>query len=78
MSKIEKLIKKIFMGSSVSYKDAERLLFHLGFDLDISGSHHIFRKRKYNNIISIKKRSELQQYQIRDLKKILVDHDYEK
>jgi predicted RNA binding protein YcfA (HicA-like mRNA interferase family) len=44
MSKLEKLIQKILNGHSVSYEDAEKLLIRLGFDLNIRGSHHIFRK----------------------------------
>ncbi len=77
MSKLEKLIAKILNGSSVSYADAEKILLHLGFDLSISSSHHIFRKNNYVQTISIKKRKDLAPYQIHDLKRVLKDHGYE-
>ncbi|MBA3954153.1 type II toxin-antitoxin system HicA family toxin [Candidatus Dependentiae bacterium] len=78
MSKIEKLISKIFNGSSISYDDAERILLYLNFDLDVTGSHHIFRKRNYSKTVSLKRRPQLLAYQIKDLKQVLLDHNYEK
>ena len=75
MTKLEKLIQKIFTGSSLSYKEAETLLIKMGFQLEIRGSHHIFRKKGYHRNISIKKRPQLLPYQIRDLKEVLLDHD---
>ncbi len=59
MSKIEKLIQKILNGQSTSYEEAEKLLIRLGFDLNIRGSHHVFRKNGYLKTISIKRRAEL-------------------
>ncbi len=76
MSKLEKLIQKILNGQSVSYEEAEKLLIRLGFDLNIRGSHHIFRKNEYQKNVSIKRRSELLPYQIEDLKEVLKDHGY--
>lgn len=78
MSKIEKLIKKIFNGSCISYAEAEKILLHLNFELDICGSHHVFRQKGYAKAISIKRRAELLPYQAHDLKRILLEHDYEK
>jgi predicted RNA binding protein YcfA (HicA-like mRNA interferase family) len=78
MSKIEKLITKVLRGTQISYDDAERILFYLGFDLDVTGSHHIFRKPDYIQTISLKKQSTLLPYQIKDLKQVLLNHNYEK
>lgn len=75
MSKFEKLIKKIFSASEISYQDAEKILFRLGYDLEVSGSHHVFRKPGYGHI-SIKKRSGLYSYQVNELREILVKHGY--
>ena len=75
MAKLEKLIQKILAGSSISYKEAEILLLKMGFQLEIRGSHHIFRKKGYRRNVSIKKRSQLLPYQMRDLKEVLLDHD---
>lgn len=76
MSKIEKLIQKILNGQSVSYEEAEKLLIRLGFDLNVRGSHHVFRKNGYAKNISLKRRSELLAYQLEDLKEVLKDHGY--
>jgi len=76
MSKIEKLIQKILKGQSISYEEAEKLLIRLGFDLNISGSHHIFRKKGYIRNISLKRRSELLPYRLEDLQEVLKDHGY--
>ena len=76
MGKKEKLIQKILEGRDVSYDEAESLLLKLGFDIDIRGSHHIFRKKGYSTNISIKRRSQLLPYQINDLKEVLRNHGY--
>lgn len=76
MSKLEKLIQKIKSGKNVSYNNAENILFHLGFQLQIRGSHHVFRKPGYHKTISIKRRSLLITYQIDSMKEVLKDHGY--
>jgi predicted RNA binding protein YcfA (HicA-like mRNA interferase family) len=76
MTKRQKLIHKIFEDRDVSYTDAEKILFWLGFNIDITGSHHIFRKDGYQKNISIKRRSQLKPYQVEMLKEILKDHGY--
>ena len=78
MSKKDKSIDKIFSDSTVSYGEAESILFHLNFALKISGSHHIFRKSGYAKNISLKKRERLLEYQKKMLRDILKDHGYEK
>ena len=76
MSTLDKLISKILSGRPVSYREAEKLLTKLGFELEICGSHHVFRKKGYRKNVSIKKRPQLLPYQIRDLKEVLIDHGY--
>ena len=78
MSKLDKLIQKILEGRQTSYEDAERILLFLGFSVKISSSHHVFRKDEYKHVISLKRRSQLQKYQIKDLQEVLIDHGYEK
>jgi len=77
VSKLDKLIEKIFSGSTITYQEAEKLLLFLGFDLEISSSHHNFRKIGYEKTITIKKRKELLPYQIHELRKALVKHGYQ-
>lgn len=76
MSKLDKLIKKILEGRVVSYNEAEVLLLNLGFEVEVRGSHHVFRKKGYPRNVCIKRRSQLLPYQLRDLKEVLRDHDY--
>jgi len=76
MSKFEKLIQKILNGKNVSYQDAEKILLSLDFELNIKGSHHVFRKAGYTKTISIKRRPLLINYQIVNLKEILKDHGH--
>lgn len=76
MSKAKKLIQKIFARQQVSYKDAEKILFELGYELKVSGSHHIFRKAGYKHV-TLKQRAQLLPYQITDLQEVLIDHEIE-
>jgi len=76
VSKIDKLISKVLEGRAVSYNEAQSLLTSLGFSLEVSGSHHVFRKKGYARNVSIKRRSQLLPYQCRDLKEVLRDHGY--
>jgi len=76
MSKLQKLVQKILEGREVSYEEAETLLLKLGFEVDIRGSHHVFRKKGYPRNVSIKRRSQLLPYQIRELKEVLRDYGY--
>lgn len=72
MSKLEKLKQKIMNGQSVSFDEAEGLLIKLGFQVKSKGSSHfVFSKKGYEKNVSIKKRSELLQYQIRLLQEVL-------
>lgn len=75
MTKWQKLVQKILEGRSASYDEAETVLKKLGFSLEIKGSHHVFRKKGYPKNISIKRRSELFAYQLRDLQEVLRDHE---
>lgn len=73
MTKSDKLIQKIFARQQVSYKEAEKILFELGYELKVSGSHHVFRKAGYKHI-TIKRRPQLLPYQLTDLQEVLRDH----
>jgi len=76
VSKLQKLVQKILKGRDVSYDEAEKLLLKLDFQLEIRGSHHLFRKQGYLRNVSIKRRSQLLPYQITDLREVLRDHGY--
>ena len=76
MSRLEKLIQKIFARQQISYKDAEKILFELGYELKVSGSHHVFRKAGFKHV-TLKRRPQLLPYQITDLQEVLRDHGIE-
>lgn len=78
MSKIDKLVKKILLGHQVSYEEAQALLYSLGFAMKCEGSHCVFRKKGYGKNISLKKRSQLLPYQIKDVKEVLKEYGYPK
>lgn len=78
MSSEEKLINKVLMGRNISYKDAEKILLKLGFELRVTASHHIFRKKGYEVNVSLKRRSELLSYQVKIIQEVLEDHGYTK
>ncbi len=75
MTKHEKLIEKILNGKNVSYEEVEAVLRKFGFELEIKGSHHVFRKNGYHRNVSIKRRKLLLPYQIRDVKEVIRDHE---
>jgi len=77
MGKLEKLIQKILDKKQVSYDEAERVLFSIGFKVKITGSHCVFRKKGYSHNISLKKRRYLLAYQMKMLRKVLIDHGYQ-
>ncbi len=77
MSVLEKLIQKVFRGSPVTFAEAEKILFYLGYKLTTRGSHYCFRKKGRKQIV-LKRRSQLKAYQIRDLKEVLISHGYTK
>ena len=75
MTKWQKQIQKILEGRTTSYKKPETVLLKLGFELEIKGSHHVFRKKGSAKNVLIKRRSQLLPYQMRDLKEVLRDHE---
>jgi predicted RNA binding protein YcfA (HicA-like mRNA interferase family) len=58
----------------VSYLEAEKILFELGYELKVSGSHHVFRKAGFKHV-TLKRRAQLLPYQITDLQEVLRDHE---
>ena len=56
MSRIEKTRERILLGSSdakIDFDDLRRVLTAVGFTERIKGSHHIFVRRKVDEIINI-------------------------
>jgi len=72
MGSLDKIIQKVLDNNQISYKDAERILLSLGFQLKITGSHHVFRKPGTPYNVSLKKRPQLLRYQVKIIRKILM------
>ncbi len=76
MSNFDKLVTKILFGFSLSYAQAERVLFRLGFVVRIRGSHHSFRKKGYPKTVTLTREKRLLKYQVDLVKEVLIDHGY--
>lgn len=78
MSNREKLIQKILAGNqAISFDEAKNLLLWLGFSEKVSGSHHVFRKKGFENTVSLKIRPQLLRYQIDNIREVLLKHGYQ-
>lgn len=74
MTKLEKLIKKILEGKTVSFNEADLALQNAGFDPESpkSGSSHItYRKSGKNPVTLVRNRKELKPYQLKMIQEAL-------
>ncbi len=75
MDKFQKLLLIIIEGSSeanISFDDLSQLLFRLGFEERIKGSHHIFRKAGIEEKINLQRDgSKAKKYQVRQVRQII-------
>ncbi|QTA87141.1 type II toxin-antitoxin system HicA family toxin [Desulfonema magnum] len=78
MGKYEKLIFQILRGTSdanISFSDLVSLLQHLGFELRISGSHHIFRKKGVEEKPNLQKDgNKAKPYQVKQIRNIILKY----
>ncbi|MCE2895351.1 MAG: type II toxin-antitoxin system HicA family toxin [Flammeovirgaceae bacterium] len=78
MSKFEKILDKLFRGSSDSnfaFDDLILILKNLGFDFRVKGSHNIFYKEGIDEIINLQSKSgKAKPYQVRQVRNILLKY----
>lgn len=78
MNKYERLLIKILRGISdanIPFDDLRGLLFYLGFDERIRGSHHIFTKDGIEEILNLQsKGSKAKFYQVKQVRNIILDY----
>ncbi|MEW6738339.1 MAG: type II toxin-antitoxin system HicA family toxin [Nitrospirota bacterium] len=78
MSKYEKLLLKILSGTSdanIQFEDLCSLLKHLGFDMRVKGSHHIFRKEMIIEKINLQRDGNMAKaYQVKQVRNIIVKY----
>ena len=78
MGKHEKLLLKILSGASdanIQFEDLCSLLKHLGFDMRIKGSHHIFRKEAIIEKINLQRDGNMAKpYQVKQARNVITKY----
>ncbi|MBW1745803.1 MAG: type II toxin-antitoxin system HicA family toxin [Deltaproteobacteria bacterium] len=78
MRKYNKLIFQILRGmndANIAFTDLVNLLKHLGFDMRIKGSHHVFRKNGVIEKVNLQKEgNKAKAYQVRQVRNIIVKY----
>ncbi len=78
MSNYKNIIKKILLGRSdanIKFDSLCQLLFQLGFEVRIKGSHHIFRKVNILEKINIQKDgNKVKPYQVKQIRRIIIKY----
>ncbi len=78
MGKHEKLLIKILSGTSdanIQFEDLCSLLKHLGFDMRIKGSHHMFRKEAVIEKINLQREGKMAKpYQVKQVRNVIVKY----
>ncbi len=76
MGKYERLIHQILSGKSdanIAFNDLCNLLFHYGFEMRVSGSHHIFRKAGIEEKMNLQKDGKnAKPYQVKQVRYIIL------
>ena len=78
MGKQEKILWQILTGTSdanISFSAMCNLLAHLGFEIRIKGSHHIFRKNNIEEKINIQKEgNKAKPYQVKQVRNVILKY----
>lgn len=78
MGKHEKLLLKILSGASdanIQFEDLCSLLKHLGFDMRIKGSHHMFRKEAVIEKINLQRDGNMAKpYQVKQVRNVITKY----
>ena len=78
MDRHERLLQTILGGRSdanIRFADLQTLLFHLGFDERVRGSHHLFYKQGVVEIINIQSHGgQAKPYQVRQVRNIILKY----
>jgi hypothetical protein len=74
----QRLLDQILTGRSdanIAFEDLRNLLVHLGFELRIRGSHHLFRKSGIEEKINLQKDgNKAKPYQVRQVRNVLLKY----
>lgn len=79
MSQQEKLLARILSGTSdtnIPFDQLCELLYNLGFDERIRGSHHIFTKDGIEEILNIQsKQGKAKPYQVKQVRDVILKYN---
>lgn len=75
MGKYDKLILQILRGLSdanIAFDDLQHLLEHLGFEVRIRGSHHVYRRTGILEKINLQRQgAKAKPYQVKQVREII-------
>ncbi len=75
-SPIDKTLEQVLQGTAdanVRFSDLRNLLRRLGFDERIRGSHHIFTKEGFEEILNLQPRgSKAKPYQVKQVRHVIL------
>ena len=78
MGKYEKLIFQVLRGTSdanIAFSDLINLMQHFGFEMRIKGSHHIFRRKGFEEKPNLQKDgNKAKPYQVRQIRNIILKY----
>lgn len=72
----KKLLRRVLEGRSdanITFNDLCALLQHLGFDMRIKGSHHIFRKQGVEEKVNLQRdNNKAKPYQVKQVRNVIL------
>jgi len=78
VGKHDKTLLQVLRGTTdvnISFEDLCGLLQHIGFDLRIRGSHHIFTKHGVEEILNLQpKGTKAKAYQVKQVREVIVHY----
>jgi hypothetical protein len=81
MSQLEKLLLRILRGTSdtnIGFDELSGLLTHLGFEVRVRGSHHVFSKPGVVELINLQlDGSSAKPYQVKQVRNVIVKYKLE-
>ena len=81
MSQMEKLLLRVLRGTSdahMGFDELCSLLTHMGFELRVRGSHHMFSKPEVAELINLQRDGgNAKPYQVKQVRNIIVKYKLE-
>ena len=78
MPRYERILERILRGQSdanIDFSDLQNVLFRLGFEERIRGSHHIFTRSDVEEILNLQPNgSKAKAYQVRQVRGVLIKY----